>query len=929
MAALPDVPRESDFYSVEPDGRKTDQWIFDELLGDDDFEEGEYRHVLGAAEPPPTVSVRGRELSRCRDTRAFLLYANQPRDAQGQFASDGGATEVTGRSQIASRMVEGLDPAENYHDTGFILPDGTRLSRLPKAGMTRRDTHDEAATAVGVKLYEAMAEGIVRYSPGHGAEVGGRITDAQAQHIVDASIFSRGNQPFYVDVFHEHGKRRDAKEFDIDRDTASTVRAWVNGHFDHKLSYGEMVELLLAGTTEGALLGWETRRGGAGGGGDDGHERTAQTAQSDAGTGSGGGSAVSAATDTARRAAQGRPDANSEAHAVANTYNETRGLPPVTHGYVAVDDARAGAIADAYDAMPDDDRDNPQVRDAYAALAREVSDQWDHVVASGMRFTPWTQPGQPYKDSKEMAADVKQHKHMYFFTGGEPHPLLGAHDPVTGLSINDKFRAIHDYFGHAAGGYGFGPRGEENAWLSHSQMLTPAARRALTTETRGQNSWVNFGAQNYHPDGTPKHIPPAERPFARQKVALLPDEYVLMPGETALGRTSLSYRAKLLLYGTTPGALLGWETRKLGKAPDSGSGGGPLRVADRPGARFGGRAADPQNIAGQLLDRATGLDRQEDPRWQPIRVTERPDETKLLLPDGTRLASRSGHASHGELIHHALGQGHTVGDVLATGVVRYVAGDHGGVEIKAPLTEHQAAVIADDWNEFYGAHHVTVDMSPEDNYNVWETGEFSMPVTADRLRHWSEGAHKKLNRSQTKLTADEAEALALHGTSEGAVKGWVTRREGQVDAPAGATGKKYREYAKLGTLKPGALKDAPSKYFYIHEDTKTVPVSKVRVGKAPSSKDVARYEQYAKEAAAGGIRRNPVEVARQPDGTFHVIDDHVKPVLVIARKHGWRNVPVRITSERKWKREHRVMEQLSSLLAGRQLQVIKGTHDPS
>ena len=103
---------------------------------------------------------------------------------------------------------------------------------------------------------------------------------------------------------------------------------------------------------------------------------------------------------------------------------------------------------------------------------------------------------------------------LWFFTGGEPHPIFGAESPVAGLSYNDLFRGVHDLFGHAAEGYPFGPRGEENAFLHHSQMFGPLAQLVLTTETRGQNSWFNSGP---HAD-----LPVGERPFSEQKGALLP-----------------------------------------------------------------------------------------------------------------------------------------------------------------------------------------------------------------------------------------------------------------------------------------------------------------------------------------------------------------------------------------------------------------------
>ncbi len=144
------------------------------------------------------------------------------------------------------------------------------------------------------------------------------------------------------------------------------------------------------------------------------------------------------------------------------------------------------------------------------------------------RHRPTTRSmAQPYATiSAEMCGDVRSHRHLYFYQGGDPHLLLRRLDAATGLSLNDKFRAIHDLFGHAAEGCGFGPRGEENAWLKHSQMFSRDAQKALTTETRGQNSWFNFGRHNYDSAGNHLNRPRPDRPFAIQKVALLPEEFM-------------------------------------------------------------------------------------------------------------------------------------------------------------------------------------------------------------------------------------------------------------------------------------------------------------------------------------------------------------------------------------------------------------------
>lgn len=227
---------------------------------------------------------------------------------------------------------------------------------------------------------------------------------------------------------------------------------------------------------------------------------------------------------SASRAAE-RPQANESVQREANSYNSRRGLSKIDHTYVPLDQTLSGRIADAYEALPDDDR-SPVTQRAYEALSAEVRAQWDHAVASGMKFLPWTKDGQPYQNSVEMADDVRANRRLYFFTGGDPNPLMAQIDKRTGLTINDMFRAIHDYYGHAAGGFGFGPRGEENAWRVHSQMFSRDAQRALTAETRGQNSWVNFGRHNYDAQGNYLNIPAAKRPYAKQKMALLPDEFL-------------------------------------------------------------------------------------------------------------------------------------------------------------------------------------------------------------------------------------------------------------------------------------------------------------------------------------------------------------------------------------------------------------------
>lgn len=206
------------------------------------------------------------------------------------------------------------------------------------------------------------------------------------------------------------------------------------------------------------------------------------------------------------------------------------GLPAFTDAPSTLDlDKHLGAVAgQAFQDMEHRPRD-PEVRAAYAALKAETKAQYDHLVQRGARFTPWTKPGQPYSSSKDMQADVVNNRHLYYFPssrgfGGQgdidefgDHPLMDPVPGMPGVVHNDLFRAVHDWFAHAMHGHQFGPKGELRAWHEHARMFSPLARKALTTETHGQNSWVNFGKHLRGDEG------PLDKPYADQKAGLLPE----------------------------------------------------------------------------------------------------------------------------------------------------------------------------------------------------------------------------------------------------------------------------------------------------------------------------------------------------------------------------------------------------------------------
>jgi hypothetical protein len=135
------------------------------------------------------------------------------------------------------------------------------------------------------------------------------------------------------------------------------------------------------------------------------------------------------------------------------------------------------------------------VEKSYAQLRKEIDQQFDDMVKGGMKLS-FHQGDANYLDSKEMLRDALVNNHLYTYRGGDVHPLLNEMDEFYGLNSNEKFRAVHDYFGHGTTGATFGRKGEETAYGAHAQTLSPLARIAAAAETRGQNSFVNYSGIN-------------------------------------------------------------------------------------------------------------------------------------------------------------------------------------------------------------------------------------------------------------------------------------------------------------------------------------------------------------------------------------------------------------------------------------------------
>lgn len=211
--------------------------------------------------------------------------------------------------------------------------------------------------------------------------------------------------------------------------------------------------------------------------------------------------------------------------------------------YAQVDPERAKRIANAYEVMRHAPQD-PKVKEAYQNLIRQTVAQYKALEDAGYKFwfidqtnaenaeyvsTPWN-----------AMRDIRANQQMGVFptAGGfgsgatelnvDDNPLLqdtGFRWPVGGVDgetapvlANDLFRAVHDAFGHGLEGAGFRAQGEENAWQAHVRLFTGSAVGAITSETRGQNSWLNYG-----PYGEKNRTAQVEDTvFADQKTGLMP-----------------------------------------------------------------------------------------------------------------------------------------------------------------------------------------------------------------------------------------------------------------------------------------------------------------------------------------------------------------------------------------------------------------------
>lgn len=189
----------------------------------------------------------------------------------------------------------------------------------------------------------------------------------------------------------------------------------------------------------------------------------------------------------------------------ARAYSSLRGLSDPHDGSINYEQIRTTpdmvrSTARHYDSLPTHD---PGAIPHFDAMMQGINDQHDFMT-NRLGIRTEVTDHDPYSDVHEMLHDVNTNKRLQVLgthvTGG--HPYI---DNAT----NDKFRAVHDFFGHAATGRSFDRHGERAAYLAHAKMFHPQALPALASDLKGQNNSLIMSGQ-----------------FAPQKLAVMGSQFL-------------------------------------------------------------------------------------------------------------------------------------------------------------------------------------------------------------------------------------------------------------------------------------------------------------------------------------------------------------------------------------------------------------------
>lgn len=168
--------------------------------------------------------------------------------------------------------------------------------------------------------------------------------------------------------------------------------------------------------------------------------------------------------------------------------------PKVDISEIPADQLKAYAVAREFEDLPDE-ADNPAVQVVYEDFIKQSEEMFDFMTKPesegglGITVEFWTNPDPtqfgvgPYQDATEQAEDLRVNHRIKLEAG-----LGGHHEATMDQGQYDRFRAVHDVFGHAGIGGGFDRHGEYQAYLAHASMYSGNGHRGMASEYHGVNS---------------------------------------------------------------------------------------------------------------------------------------------------------------------------------------------------------------------------------------------------------------------------------------------------------------------------------------------------------------------------------------------------------------------------------------------------------
>lgn len=204
---------------------------------------------------------------------------------------------------------------------------------------------------------------------------------------------------------------------------------------------------------------------------------------------------------------------------VAETFANMHGRPYMPRQVTTVGDERK--IRWAYESLENvnyneaADGVSRPVRESFDAWRMETLAQYEELRARGFRFEPYEGKGQPYTSTQDQLQDILENKHVWVPVNMIPDEADIFHEVYDGMPLGNLFDSLHIVMGHAMHSVDTKTqRGVTEAWLTHGQMYSEAARDAFTTLTRGRR----VAARNYA----------GRAPYVMRKMDLLPPEISML-----------------------------------------------------------------------------------------------------------------------------------------------------------------------------------------------------------------------------------------------------------------------------------------------------------------------------------------------------------------------------------------------------------------